>query len=104
MDKLDQIKPVLQVELVHVLLIIWMLDIFPLLRNAVGFYPLTMYVVALVAKLPCPKTHQPQIVVLFELLTKGFEKIIMIGVYFVLLVKNKVYFTNKKNCFGSGTC
>lgn len=74
-SEMDQIKPVLQVGLIHVLLIIFMLDMFPMLRNAGGAYPLLIYVVAFVAMLPSPASHTPQIVVLFDLLTKDPDRI-----------------------------
>uniref|UniRef100_A0A336KFT3 dolichol kinase n=1 Tax=Culicoides sonorensis TaxID=179676 RepID=A0A336KFT3_CULSO len=95
--ELNIIKPVLQIGLLGLLIMIVMIHFDPLLRKWILFYPLLLSFVGLMIAIPDPK-NVPQIYTLIDFMTKDNERMLIILIFALLVamaVLTVVFFTVK---------
>jgi len=79
--EMEKIKPILLIGIAHVLLVIWLLDMFKVLRHSLGFYALIGYVLVFLVIVPTPHTQEPQVLVLLEIFTKDIYRFLTVLAY-----------------------
>lgn len=81
---LEMMKPVLQIGLLQLCVLIFLVDSFVFLRSTIAFYILVIYTLLFVMLVPSVK-GEPQIYVLIDLIAANTERVFMVGAYIVLI-------------------
>lgn len=77
-NELDTMKPVLQIGLLGIFVLISLIHLIPILQRWILFYPLLLSFVGLMIALPDPKM-MPQIYVLIDFMMKDNERVIFLS-------------------------